>query len=198
MIVRETSTPEYWNDIYESGMYQPGTSITPFERQMFLSYVGPKHRMVALDAGCGKGEFADFLGALRVDVLGLDFAAAAIRKAQRDVKNHDHVTFGVHDFDSGAIDSRLKPQSLDIIVCRLSLAFMDRHRFLVDARRWLRPTGVLHITTHVIEHTPPFLRHRGLSEAAVDDLGTGWGRCIRYDLETIGNPTCLVLRDPYG
>jgi 2-polyprenyl-3-methyl-5-hydroxy-6-metoxy-1,4-benzoquinol methylase len=195
-VVHETSTPEYWNGFYEAGQYLPG--ITAFERQMFGVYVGPKPGMVALDAGCGRGEFAAYLGACGVDVLGLDFAGAAIGEARRTFKDQTNVTFGLHDFNADSIHRGLQPGSLDIVVCRLSIAHLDRHRFLVDAKRWLKPSGVLLITTHVIERTPPALRHRGLPEVAITDLEAGWGRATRYDLEGDGSLTCLALRAPYG
>jgi 2-polyprenyl-3-methyl-5-hydroxy-6-metoxy-1,4-benzoquinol methylase len=194
-VLRETSTPEYWNNLYESGKYLPG--LTSFERRMFRGYVAARPGMVALDAGCGQGEVAAYLGAWGLNVLGLDFAATAIDEARREFKDQNNVTFGLHDFNDDAPPAGLQPGSLDIVVCRLSLAHMDRHRFVVDAQRWLKPSGVLHITTHVIDHTPPALRHRGLTEAAIEDLETGWGRCVRYDLERNGSLTCLVLRKPH-
>lgn len=196
-IVRETSTPEYWNSLYEAGKHVV-PAITDFERQRFLAYVAAKPRMVALDAGCGRGEFAAYLGGLGLDVLGLDFSAAALGEARRNLTGQDNVTFALHDFNADSIHRGLQPGSLDLVVCRLSLAYLDRHRFLVDARRWLKPTGVLHITTHVTDLAPPFLRNRGLPDAAVDELAARWGSCARYDLEGDGSLTCLVLRGPYS
>ncbi|MGW6317566.1 class I SAM-dependent methyltransferase [Streptomyces sp. NPDC055099] len=196
-IVRETSTPEYWNSLYEADKHVvPG--ITDFERQMFLVYVDPKPRMAALDAGCGRGEFAAYLGDLGLDVLGLDFSATALGHARRNTRDQDNITFALHDFNADSIHRGLQPGSLDLVVCRLSIAYLDRHRFLVDARRWLKPTGVVHITTHVTEHAPPFMRHRGLPDKAVDELATRWGSCARYDLEGDASLTCLVLRGPYS
>ncbi|MGW5732896.1 MULTISPECIES: class I SAM-dependent methyltransferase [Streptomyces] len=195
-IVRESSTPEYWNSLYKSGTYRTG--ITGFERLMFTAYVAPQPGMVALDAGCGRGEVAAHLGGLGLAVLGLDFAAAAIEEAQRDFTDHSGVSFDLHDFNTAPMRPDIRPRSLDLIVCRLSLAFLDRERFLVDARRWLTPDGVLLVTTHVVERTPPDLRHRGLSEKAVDGLKTGWGKATRYDLTDNGSLTCVALRGPYG
>lgn len=194
-IVRESSTPDYWNSLYESGTFIPG--VSRFERQMFRAYVGPKPEMFALDAGCGSGCFAAYLGAWGLDVLGCDFSTAAISKARSDLKAQDNIRFDLHDFNASSAPWGLNPGSVDIVVCRLSIAYLDRHRFLVDARRWLKPTGVLHITTHVTDHAPPFMRHRGLTDEEIGDLATGWGSCTRYDLEGDSSLTCLVLRGPY-
>lgn len=193
-IVHETSTPEYWNDSYESGKFMPG--IPQFERQMFRVYVDPRPGMVALDAGCGRGDFAACLEGWGLDVLGCDFSTVAIGRARSDFKDQDNVRFDVHDFNVGSAPWGLNPRSLDLVVCRLSIAYLDRHRFLVDARRWLKPTGVVHITTHVTDHAPPFMGHRGLSDEEIGDLAAGWGSCTRYDLEGDGSLTCLVLRGP--
>ncbi|MGW7072180.1 class I SAM-dependent methyltransferase [Streptomyces sp. NPDC054855] len=193
--VRETSTPEYWNDHYEAGRHQP--RITGGELNKFNVYVGPKSGMAALDAGCGRGKFAAYLGTRGLDVLGLDFAARAVDEARRGFEDRSNVTFDLHDFNAGPIHRGLKPGSINIIVCRLSLAHMDRERFLVDARRWLTPDGVLHITTHVVEHAPGALHHCGLTSKAVDDLETGWERATRYHLKGDGSLTCLALRGPY-
>ncbi|MEV0530075.1 class I SAM-dependent methyltransferase [Streptomyces sp. NPDC050439] len=195
-ILRETSTPEYWNSIYEAS--KPDEPyITDFERRMFQAYVKTKPGMTALDAGCGRGEFTAYLGALGLEVLGLDFAASALVEAQRNTKRQDNVTFDLHDFSADSIHRGLQPESLDVIVCRLSIAYLDRHRFLVDARRWLKPSGLLHITTHIIDRSPPALRHRGLTAEELHDLEAGWGRSTGYHLVGDGSLTCLVLREPY-
>ncbi|GGV73887.1 hypothetical protein GCM10010277_87830 [Streptomyces longisporoflavus] len=195
VILHETSTPQYWDALYEAGRYVHG--ISAFECQMFRSYVDPRPDSLALDAGCARGDFAAYLGAWGLDVLGLDFSATAIAQARRDFKDQDHLVFDVHDFVTAPIPSGIRPGTFDLVVCRLSLPYLDPQRFLVDARRWLKPTGVLHITTHITERMPPGLRHRGLPKAAVEELATEWEHAVRYDLDGDGALTCVVLRGPY-
>jgi 2-polyprenyl-3-methyl-5-hydroxy-6-metoxy-1,4-benzoquinol methylase len=132
-----------------------------------------------------------------LDVTGMDFSPFVIERARRLHGAAKHLTFRVHDFNADSIRTFLHRGSVDIVVCRLSLPFLDRERFLVDVKRWLVPQGVLHITTAVHERTPPKHRHRGLTQSEIEVLKQEWSSATRYDLENDGSITCLVLRGPH-
>lgn len=164
---------------------------------MFRAYVAPEPGMRAVDAGCGQGDLAARMADWGLDVTGMDFSPFVIERARRLHGAAKHLTFRVHDFNADSIRTFLHRGSVDIVVCRLSLPFLDRERFLVDVKRWLVPQGVLHITTAVHERTPPKHRHRGLTQSEIEVLKQEWSSATRYDLENDGSITCLVLRGPH-
>ncbi len=187
-------TPEYWNSQYAHGV--KFRQVSSFEASMFRAYVDPEPGMFAVDVGCGQGDMTARMATWGLDVIGVDFSPLAVTRARRRHQGIDHLNFRVHDFNVDAIPVYLRPRSVDLMVCRLSLAFLDRERFLVDVKRWLKPEGVLHITTSVHERTRPGQKHRGLTQDALKQLEQGWHSATRYDLENDGSVTCLVLRSP--
>lgn len=189
-------TPEYWNTQYAKGA--TFRQVSPFEASMFRAYVDPTPGMVAIDVGCGPGDMAARMATWGLDVIGVDFSPLVVARARRRHQGIDNLNFRVHDFNVDAIPVYLRPRSVDLMVCRLSLAFLDRERFIVDVRRWLKPEGVLHITTSVHERTRLGQKHRGLTQDALKQLEQGWRHATRYDLENDGSVTCLVLRAPSG
>ncbi|MGW3498149.1 class I SAM-dependent methyltransferase [Streptomyces sp. NPDC001020] len=188
----ETSTPEFWDA--EHRHKRAFDEVTPFERQMFRAFVSPKCGWRAVD-GCGRGTLAAYMSVWGLDVTGFDLSPVAIADARRFHGGLEHLAFVEHDFNS-ATHPALQPGSVDLVACRLTLEFLDRELFLVDVRRWLKPEGVLHITTRVREKTPPSTRFRGLPEGVVDRLGDGFRAVNRYRLCHDGSVTCVVLRGP--
>ncbi|MEK0097731.1 class I SAM-dependent methyltransferase [Streptomyces sp. A475] len=194
-ILHERQTPEYWDHAAQRG--EPTRQVTSFEASMFRAYVDPPAEGLALDAGCGTGEFAARMATWGLDVIGLDFSPYAVEAARRQLHAVDGLRFFVHDFNADVIPRALLPRTVDVVVCRLSIAFFDRERFLGDVRRWLAPDGVLHITTAVSPPRPPGQSsHRGLTEQNMQQIAGGFRTCTRYDLENDGSVTCLVLRGP--
>ncbi|MFJ9719895.1 class I SAM-dependent methyltransferase [Streptomyces sp. NPDC101213] len=192
-VLHENRTPEYWDRIYQAGGdWMP---VTPRERQMFRAYVDPDPSWKAIDVGCGRGSMTAALWVWGMEAVGYDLSPLAIEQARHRNADAD-VSFVRHDFNASPIPGDLAPGSLGLVVCRASLEFLDRERFLGDVRRWLNPEGVLHITTHIQEKTPPTLRHRGLPQTVVHGLGDGFRSRTRYDLTDDGSVTCLVLRGP--
>ncbi|MGW3199231.1 class I SAM-dependent methyltransferase [Streptomyces sp. NPDC001118] len=192
--MREDQTPEYWDARYSRG--HGDVPVSAFEAQMFRVYVDPAPGMIALDAGCGTGAFASRLATWGLDVLAADFSSRAIANARQAHTHHDSLSFALHDFNADAIPPSLAPGSVDLVVCRMSLAYLDRARFIGDVRRWLTPEGILHITTPVTERAPAQMPYRGLGLDTINGLADGWWHCTRYDIEGQGAVTCIVLRAP--
>ncbi|GFH33873.1 methyltransferase domain-containing protein [Streptomyces pacificus] len=111
--------------------------------------------------------------------------------------NHPRLRYREHDFNAGAIPNDFAPESVDIVVCRLVMAFLDRARFLSDVRRRRRPDGVLYVMTPIYEKQPDHA-HRGVREEAIARLGDGWAESTRCDLCDDGCVTAVVLRGPQG
>jgi SAM-dependent methyltransferase len=139
------------------------------------------------------GRFSRQLVRWGYDVLGLDFSPTAIQAARRQGVE-GRLRYGVHDFDVDPIPTYLQPASLDLIVCRNVLPFIDHQRFLVDARRWLRPGGQLYVLLRVWAERggEPDERpwQRGFTEEQVQDLQNGWAEQERCWL---GRHTALFL-----
>ncbi|MET7814235.1 class I SAM-dependent methyltransferase [Streptomyces sp. NPDC005395] len=193
-ILHESRTPEYWDHQYRAGA--TGRPVNERERILFRAHTDPDPIWRAVDVGCGTGGMTAALWWMGVQITGYDFSKVAIDRA-REAAAHTRANFVVHDFDAQAIPPELAPKTVDLIVCRHSLEFLDRARFLGDARRWLAPEGIVHITTNVEEKAPEDTRHRGLPDRVVQDLGEGGFRSrTRYDLDDDGSVTCLVLQGP--
>jgi SAM-dependent methyltransferase len=130
-------------------------------------------------------------------VLAYDFSAAAIEDARTSHQNlGDQLTFTRHDFNNDAIPPELVPGTVDIISCRHSFEFLDRARFITDARRWLAPSGVLHITTHRARRMPPTATHQGLRDEEIEGLRKGWRYMTTYGLDGGDTLIGIVLRGP--
>ncbi|GAA2612743.1 hypothetical protein GCM10010304_76460 [Streptomyces roseoviolaceus] len=192
-VIPEDRTPEYWNNLYKNGdgLFR---EVSPFEREMLRAYVAPDSGWRAIDVGCGTGALTARLATWGMDVTGYDLSEVAVTEA---LAHHGaRARFVVHDFTAHAIPQDLRPGTLDLAVCRLSLEYLDRARFLTDVRRWLKPEGVLHVTTYVAEKTSKVIRSGGLPDRVVQDLGCGFRTMTRYELEQDGSVTCVVLRGP--
>ncbi|MFD6347372.1 class I SAM-dependent methyltransferase [Streptomyces roseolus] len=190
--VREHLGPSQWDTWYRERR-SVDRLVTDAEAIRFLRHVAPSAGASVLDVGCGIGSFSRQLFRWGYNVQGLDFSPVAIRIAERR-GIREGLRYGVHDFDAGAIPTTLQPRSLDLIVCRNVLPFMDHHRFLADARRWLRPGGQVYVLVRVWPerggepHDRPW--QRGFTEEQVQDLQNGWAEQERYWL---GRHTALFL-----
>ncbi|MEV5880790.1 class I SAM-dependent methyltransferase [Streptomyces sp. NPDC052101] len=194
-VVHERQTPEYWDAMYAKGYRVPDP--TPFERQMFRNYAAVKSGQRVVDVGCGQGRMAAHMATWGLTVRAFDFSGVAIEHARASHQDHgDLLTFARHDFNADAIPGALEPGSVNIMVCRHSLEFLDLPRFLTDARRWLIRSGVLHITTHRAELMPPTAPHRGLTGRQIEVLRPGWQFMTTYGLDGSGSLIGIVLRGP--
>ncbi|MGW6681086.1 class I SAM-dependent methyltransferase [[Kitasatospora] papulosa] len=192
--IKERLSPAQWDAWYREGR-AIDRLVTDAEVNRFLQRITPSAGASVLDVGCGIGSFSRQLSRWGYEVLGLDFSSAAIQAAQRQVVG-SRLHYGVHDFDAQAIPPRLQPASLDLVVCRNVLPFLDHQRFMVDARRWLRPGGQLYVLVRVWSErgAEPDERpwQRGFTEEQVQVLQNGWAEQERCWL---GRHTALFLSD---
>ncbi|MFH8772023.1 class I SAM-dependent methyltransferase [Streptomyces sp. NPDC017958] len=194
-VVHERQTPEYWNRLYKAGYRVKEPEA--FERQMFRNYAMVKSGMLAVDVGCGRGHMSAVMAKWGLMVLAYDFSIVAIEDALASHADYgDQLSFVRHDFDGDAIPPELVPGTVDIISCRHSFEFLDRARFLGDARRWLTSSGVLQITTHRAKRMPPTAEHPGLRDEEIEELGKGWRHMTTYGLDTGDSLIGIVLRGP--
>ncbi|AYV32890.1 hypothetical protein EES41_39650 (plasmid) [Streptomyces sp. ADI95-16] len=185
----------YWTRFY-SRKDQDCHLPTRFEVQQFQRHLWPAPGQVAVDVGCGRGRFAAALARTGMAVTGYDWAPTAIQQASERYSSM-RLRFAEHNFLTAADPAGLEPASVDLVVCRLSLGYLDQKAFLAQAQRWLRPgTGTLHLVLEVTERQPPdwvSLSHR---DAEVDQLREGWRDSTRWDLTPNGWLTALALRGP--
>ncbi|MFR9792926.1 methyltransferase domain-containing protein [Streptomyces sp. MB22_4] len=190
--VHETRTAGYWNGLYDAGYtVEPPTAE---ERQMLRVCTGARSGMRALDIGCGRGQLSAHMADWGMDVTGTDFSLSAITAA-REMHPQVGELLDFHLYDVTA-DRPLVPNPgpVDIVVCRLSMEFVDSPRFMNRVRRWLTPNGVLHITTTVAEAMPQGVAHRGLSRARIAGLRSGWAHMTVYPIAQDGSLIGVVLR----
>ncbi|MFF0628049.1 class I SAM-dependent methyltransferase [Streptomyces sp. NPDC004296] len=193
-MLHETRTPSYWDSAYWNGARF--MSLSPEERQLLRSSTGLKAGQFVVDVGCGRGTLAATMALWGARVLALDFSTVAIEAARNTFEVED-LHFDVFDVNADSEHHLIRPGEVDLLTCRLTLPFLDRTRFMVDARRWLKPTtGTLHITTAVHELTPPTHAHRGLTLAEINELGDGWEYAKHYDVVDSGAIKGIVLRGP--
>ena len=94
------------------------------------------------------------------------------------------------------IPRSLTPGSVDLITCRLSIAYLDQGRFTVDAARWLAPGGMFYALTPLHrDRVPAEGFHRGLTEDEIEGLAVGWSSCITYRL---GKRARAIVLSGYG
>ncbi|MFD1275625.1 class I SAM-dependent methyltransferase [Streptomyces kaempferi] len=87
-------------------------------------------------------------------VLAMDASPTALALA-RWQGSGSNLHYTQHDFVARPIPSSLRPGTFDVIMCRNTLPYLDRERFLVDAARWLTPKGQLHLTIPVTNPDSP-------------------------------------------
>ncbi|MER6030662.1 class I SAM-dependent methyltransferase [Streptomyces sp. NPDC001851] len=194
-VVHERQTPEYWNQLYKAG-YRVKEPVA-FEREMFRNYAMVKSGMLAVDVGCGRGQMSAHMAKWGLMVLAYDFSDVAIEDARASHEDFgDQLSFVRHDFDADATPPELVPGTVDIISCRHSFEFLDRSRFITDARRWLTRSGVLQITTHRARQMPPSAAHQGLRDDEIEGLHKGWRYMTSYGLDGEDSLIGIVLRGP--
>ncbi|MFB6884200.1 class I SAM-dependent methyltransferase [Streptomyces noursei] len=195
-LVDSPRSPAYWDRAHWNGArFLPvGTE----EQQLLRTHAQVKTGQFAVDVGCGRGSLAATMAGWGMSVVGLDFSGVAIDAARTMFREFENLRFERFDFTADSTHHMLRPGTVDLITCRLTFPFLDRHRFLGDCRRWLRAhTGTLHITTTVQELAPPEHAHVGLTIAEINGLSDGhWRHVMRYPITVGGSVQGVVLRGP--
>ncbi|MEU3401806.1 class I SAM-dependent methyltransferase [Streptomyces filamentosus] len=189
--------PRRPQDIWKSMCSLTDTGYVPIsdeEVRLFQGYCGAVPGQTAVDIGTGTGEWACEIARLGLTVTGYDSNSAAIEWAREVHREHSpRLHFARHDFTADVIPVSLRPGSADIVSCRHSLHLMDVPRLMTDIRRWLRPDGVLHVTTTVADD-----RAAGLPDAQVSALTQGWREHHQYTVDPHRQVIAIILRGPGG
>jgi len=106
----------------------------PQELFVYLGSGAPSHQL-AWDCGTGNGQAAIALAAVFDRVIATDASEKQISNAQP----HDRVEYRVAPAENSGIKSR----SIDLIMVAQALHWFDLDRFYAEARRVLKPDGVL-------------------------------------------------------
>ncbi|MFE4873442.1 class I SAM-dependent methyltransferase [Streptomyces sp. NPDC056682] len=174
--------------------YAAGRGFRPLmseEQQLFEHQVGTADTagLLALDIGCGTGEFARYLSACGYDALGVDCAPTAISLASTRYDNIDNLSFRHWNAESEEWDTLPR---YAVITARLSYAFIqNKTQFLEQIRKHLVPGGYFHVMTPRAEHLPPERRNTGITAAEITELRAGWARVREHDLDA--QHTCYTL-----
>lgn len=185
------TSPDEWDTHYTGGhSFRP---LGDTERQLLAAHAPAPADGLALDVGCGLGELARHLTADGYTVDAIDYAPAALTRAQALNTPAAAVTYHLRDIERDGLDGLPHP-AYDLITFRLSWAFIrDRTRVLNRLREHLRPGGALCVITPVAADVPEAKRNIALDDEEIGLLCAGWAVVERHDADGL---TLLVLRDP--
>jgi SAM-dependent methyltransferase len=136
----------------------------PRYRQELFDYLGSiaPSRQLAWDCGTGSGQAAVGLASVFDRVIATDASEKQIANAEP----HNRVEYRV----ASAEDSGIESETIDLIMVAQALHWFDLDRFYAEARRVLKPDGVLAASAYNLLHIEP----------AVDELVN------RYYYEVVG------------
>jgi ubiquinone/menaquinone biosynthesis C-methylase UbiE len=118
----------------------------PREMFEFLGGIAP-NRDLAWDCATGNGQAAIGLASLFDHVIATDASEKQIHNAQL----HDHVEYRVAPAENSGIGSK----TVDLIMVAQALHWFDLDRFYAEARRVLKPKGILAASAYNLLHIEP-------------------------------------------
>ena len=123
--------------------FRPG-----YPRELFdyLGSIAPS-RQLAWDCGTGNGQAAGGLALVFDRVIATDASDKQIANAQ----SHERVDYCV----APAENSGIKSATIDLIMIAQALHWFDLNRFYAEARRVLKPNGVLAASAYNLLHIEP-------------------------------------------
>ncbi len=121
----------------------------PSYPQKLFAYLGSiaPNRQLAWDCGTGSGQAAVALASVFDRVIATDASEKQISNAQP----HDRVEYRV----APAENSGIKSGTIDLIMVAQALHWFDLDRFYAEARRVLKPDGVLAASAYNLLHINP-------------------------------------------
>ena len=139
-------------------IFRPGY---PQELFAYLGIIAPS-RQLAWDCGTGNGQAAVELASGFDRVIATDASEKQIANAQL----HEHVEYRVAPAENSGIES----ETIDLIMVAQALHWFDLDRFYAEARRVLKPDGVLAASAYNLLRIEP----------AIDEIAN------RYYYEVVG------------
>jgi SAM-dependent methyltransferase len=131
---------DYYEDLWER---LPADTITPdleFRERFLLAGVRRGDR--ALDLGCGDGHFTQVLSRAGADVVGLEIAQAAVRRARA---RYPELKFVLGELDAPL---PMSDNAFDLVWASEVIEHVgDTARWLSEVRRVLAPSGRLLLST---------------------------------------------------
>ena len=112
----------------------------------FLAQAAPA-RDAAWDAGTGSGQAAVGLAKHFTHVFATDASGSQIEHATPDPR----ISYGVSPAEASGLDQ----ESVDLVTAAQALHWFDRPRYWAEARRVLRPRGVIAVWTYVMLEIAP-------------------------------------------
>jgi SAM-dependent methyltransferase len=118
----------------------------PQELFNYLGSIAPG-RQLAWDCGTGNGQAAVGLASVFDRVIATDASEKQIANAQL----HERVKYRVAPAENSGIDSA----TIDLIIVAQALHWFDLDRFYAEARRVLKPDGILAASAYNLLHIEP-------------------------------------------
>ncbi|MGD2079350.1 MAG: class I SAM-dependent methyltransferase, partial [Chloroflexota bacterium] len=143
--------------------------------------------MLAVDVGCGPGDYAALLSRRHgCSVLGLDLALGTLQLALADQQLEDDLYFGQANIEA----MPLPDQQVDLILCRdILLHVLDLEQGVAECSRVLRPDGSMIVLATVLGED------LSLEEAATrfESLGVVAGNLAQERLEAAFEQAGLTI-----
>ncbi|MGW7029163.1 methyltransferase, FxLD system [Streptomyces xanthophaeus] len=187
-------TRQAWHDHYDRGRdFKPLTEDEKSALQQHLALPEDGHDARALDVACGTGEVARLLAAAGYRVDAVDWAEAAVERAE--AQESDRITYHRLDVSDGDLASLTREGGgYRIITMRRALAHLpDRTRTVAELAALLAPDGTLCVITPHADRHPAKLRGICLDDTEIDLLCDAWEGTERVEATT---STILLLRGP--
>ncbi|MEW1700347.1 class I SAM-dependent methyltransferase [Streptomyces sp. NPDC091278] len=184
---------DYWDEVYADHTSTPAP-LLPGERHLFADRTGAAPGQTVVDIGCGLGLWTATLAASGMLATGYDCSPVAVARARElhPPARYGRLAFEVCDIDVDQDLAALRPGSVDLVTLRHVLPLLDP-RIITDIRRWLRPDGVLHVTTRV---SGSYLVQ--MTAEAIRGVGSGWRSATHYRVTQDSSTLGIVLQGPRG
>jgi SAM-dependent methyltransferase len=143
-------TPKFKDHFSAATGYAAYRPSYPVQLVDELARISPGHKL-ALDCGCGTGQFSVLLAERFDEVVATDASAAQIEKSQ--------LCKGVTYRTALAEDSGLPDASVDLITVAQAAHWLDLEKFYAEVRRVARPNAAISLITYGMLHVEGAVDH---------------------------------------